>query len=133
MMTLTQRLKHLNWKLILPLALIALVRPLMSITGLSDTLGKPTTPIILTIVITIVWVGAVFLKKEPHPIETLVAVGVLYALFAIILSGILSPLMTGQLQGPLANPIGIISVLVTNIIWGLVAGTLATLLNKILD
>lgn len=108
--------KTLNWKLISTLSIIALVRPFMSILGISDALGKPVASITATILITIIWITTVYLTQDSHPIVTLVFTGIGYAILAIIMSGILSPILTGHLQGPLTNPRGIVSVLLTNVI-----------------
>lgn len=123
--------KELNWKLISVLSIIALVRPFMSILGISDAIGKPVASITATILITIVWITTVYITRNSQPILTLVFVGIGYAILAIIISGILSPILTGHLQGPLTNPFAIVSVLITNVIWGLIAGLIATVLLKI--
>ncbi|MCF1618365.1 hypothetical protein LQF63_12085 [Tetragenococcus koreensis] len=120
----------LNWRLIATLSIVALARPLMSILGISDALGKPAASITATILITIVWVATVYFKQVSQPILTLVFVGIGYAILAILISGILSPILTGHLQGPLANPFAIISILMTNIVWGLVAGLIVITLNR---
>lgn len=123
--------KLLNWRLIIVLALIALIRPLMSITGISGVLGKPVASITATLAISIIWIAAVTIKKESQPVTTLIITGIAYAVFAIILSGILSPIFIGTLQGPLTNPFAIISMFMTNIIWGFITGSIAALLLKI--
>jgi hypothetical protein len=110
--------KKLNWKLISVLSIIALVRPFMSIFGISDAIGKPVASITATILITIVWITTVYIKQDSQPILTLVFAGIGYAVLAIIISGILSPILTKHLQGPLTNPFAIVSILVTNAIWG---------------
>lgn len=126
----TSTLRRLHGPLVVGLAVLALVRPLFSILGLSDTLGKPATPLILTGLVTVVWVLAVGLSRVSHPVLTLVAVGLTYAVASIVLSAVLSPILTGELQGPLAMPLAIIPVLITNAIWGLVAGGLALLVRR---
>lgn len=123
--------KRLNWKLIAVLSIIALVRPFMSILGISDAIGKPAASITATILITIVWITAVYIKQDSQPILTLVFVGIGYAILAIIISGILSPILTGHLRGPLTNPFAIISVLATNAIWGLITGLITSSLLKV--
>lgn len=123
--------KRLNWKLIAVLSFIALVRPLMSTFGISDAIGQPFASITVTIIISIVWIITIFIKRDSRPILTLISVGIGYGILAIIMSGIFSPILTGQLQGPLTNPVGILSVLVTNAIWGLITGLIATALLKI--
>lgn len=123
-------LRRPSWPLVLVLAAVALVRPLFSIVGLNEALGKPATPIVLTVTVTMVWVLVVGLSRARHPVLTLVAAGLAYAVASIVLSGVLSPILTGELQGPLAMPLAIVPVLVTNAIWGLLAGGLALLVRR---
>jgi hypothetical protein len=42
---LRQRVMSLHWPLVVGLGVLALVRPLMSIVGLTDELGRPLTPL----------------------------------------------------------------------------------------
>lgn len=123
--------KILNWKLIATLSALALIRPIMSMLNISDTIGKPFASITTTIVISIVWILTVIIKKDSQPLLTLLFTGIGYGILAIIMSGIFSPILTGHLQGPLTNPIAIVSVLVTNAIWGLITGLTARILLKI--
>lgn len=130
-MTPNSRKNTVNVPLIIGLAVLALVRPLFSITGLSDTLGKPATPIILTVVISVLWILIVGLSRVRNPLLTLVFAGLTYAVLSILLSAVLSPILHGELQGPLANPIAIVYVLATNAVWGLITGALALGLQRI--
>lgn len=127
----TPLLQRLNWPLVIGLTAIALIRPLMSIAGLDDALGKPATPLVLTALISLTWILVVGLSRVREPVMTLVAVGVAYGLMAIVISGILSPILTGHLQGPLATPIAIIPLFVTNAVWGAVCGALALGLRRV--
>jgi hypothetical protein len=126
-------LKQLRWPLILGLGAFALLRPLLSMSGLMDTLGKPQTPLLATLVVSVVWIAVVALLDVARPLLTLVFAGLAYGLFTIVLSSIMSPFLTGQVQGPLATPfgVGIVAVLIVNAIWGAVAGTLALLVQQI--
>lgn len=121
----------LNVPLIIGLAVLALVRPLFSIIGLSDTLGKPATPIVLTVVISVLWILIVGLSRVRNPLLTLVFAGLAYAVLSILLSAVLSPILHGELQGPLTNPFAIVYVLATNAVWGLITGALALGLQRI--
>lgn len=123
--------RDLNWPLVLGLAALALVRPLFSIVGLSDALGKPATPLLLTAAVTLAWVLTVGLSEVRRPVATLVAAGLAYAVGVIVLSAVLSPILSGELQGPLAMPLAIIPLFVTNAIWGLIAGAMALLLQQL--
>lgn len=115
-----------NQLLIIILGTIAILRPLSKITGLihlfpTDRMGS----ILLTILISALWFGSVLFKQVEHPVIVLACSGVVYASGAILLSAILSPLLTGSLQGPITNPFALVSVLVTNVLWGVVVGCLA--------
>lgn len=132
-MTLSTLIARLNWPLVLGLAALALIRPLFSIVGLSDALGKPGTPLVLTATITLTWALVVGLNQVREPVVTLVASGLAYAVMVIGLSAVLSPILTGELQGPLAMPLAIIPLLVTNALWGVAAGGLALLIRGLRD
>lgn len=49
-----EHLKTLHWPLILSLAAVALIRPLKSIVGLMDDIGRPLTPPVVTLVISLI-------------------------------------------------------------------------------
>ncbi|WP_026702216.1 hypothetical protein [Salibacterium aidingense] len=119
----------LNWPLIFVLAGAALIRPSASMLGLLEAIGQPAASIIITIFITIVWIGVTAAKQEA-PLSTLLCTGLMYGIYAIVLSGVLSPILLGEIQGPLTNPFAVVSVLVTNGIWGLAAGGITALINK---
>lgn len=115
-----------NKLLILILGTIAVLRPLTKITGLihlfpTDKAGS----IILTVLISVVWLGTVLFKQVDHPVVVLATASLIYAIWAILLSAVLSPLLTGSLQGPITNPFALVSVIVTNLLWGAVVGLIA--------
>ncbi|GIP31816.1 hypothetical protein [Paenibacillus sp. J2TS4] len=114
------------WPLILALGALALIRPIMSMLGLLERIGQPFASIIVTLIITFIWILVVVFARVRQPLVVLLFTGITYGGFAILISAILSPILTGQLQGPLTNPFAVISVLVTNAIWGLLAGLLAS-------
>lgn len=60
---------NLNRNLIITLAMVALIRPLMSIIGISEIVGKPVASITSTIVISIIWIAAVTIKNEKDAIR----------------------------------------------------------------
>ncbi|MFW6642122.1 hypothetical protein ACOALZ_19020 [Nocardiopsis algeriensis] len=126
------RIKSLPWLLVLGLGALALVRPLVRIVeDQLDVSGPSSVPIVITLVISAVWVMAVGLSRTAHPVLTLLFTGLTYAVLSIILSGILSPILAGELQGPLSMPIAIIPILLVNATWGLAAGGLALLLQHL--
>src|SRR5690606_23396792 len=100
-----------NLRLIVGLGALALIRPIMKITGIMDIIGQQFGSILMTALISLAWIAIVLIKKVANPVTILVFAGLSYAVFAIVLSGILSPMLHGELQGPLTNPLAIISVL----------------------
>lgn len=122
----------LQWPLIIGLGAFALIRPLVRVVEhqLGADMGV-AAPIILTVLISVVWVAVVGFSKARHPVLTLLFTGLTYAVLSIILSGILSPILDGRLEGPLANPIAIVPVLLINAAWGLAAGGLALLTQRL--
>jgi len=118
--------------LIVVLAVIACVRPIMSILGLMEQIGQPTASLAATAIITLAWIAVVVHARIRQPIVILMSAGIVYALLAIVMSAMLSPMLTGHLQGPITNPFAIVSMLITNAIWGIVAGLLSTVLMRVL-
>ncbi len=117
--------RSLSWPLVLCLGALALVRPLMNVTGLADAIGRPAAPLLATLVLSVVWVVAIVVARPPAPLATGIAVGLAYGVLAIVLSAVLSPILTGELQGPVANPFAIVPMLLTNAVWGALAGLAA--------
>lgn len=120
-------LGELSWPVAVGLGVLALARPVMSMVGVMDQLGKPLAPVLVTLAISAVWVAVVGLDRVRHPVLTLGCAGLVYGVLAIVLSAIFSPLLNGQLQGPLATPggVGVFATLVVNALWGLVVGMVA--------
>ena len=109
----------------LGLGAIALVRPLARITGADESLGAPAGSLLLTLLVTAVWVAIVGLGRVPRPVLTLTLAGLVYGLAVVPLSAVASTALTGTLQGPIAVPFAIVPILATNAVWGAVAGLLA--------
>jgi hypothetical protein len=124
-------LKQLHWPLIVGLGALALIRPVLSITGLMDGLGRPFGPVLITILISLAWLAIVVLVRVRQPLLTLICAGISYGVFAILISAVVSPVLTGQLSGPLTNPIAVVAVLLTNAIWGAVVGVCALALHAL--
>ncbi|WP_461156163.1 hypothetical protein [Saccharopolyspora tripterygii] len=118
---------RLNWSLIVLLGMFALVRLLLNITGGMDLIGRPVGPVLLTVLISVVWVAVVVWRRSPRPVLTLTCAGLVYAVLAVALSAVLSPVLDGELTGPLATPggIGVVMMLVVNAGWGAAAGLVA--------
>lgn len=120
-----QKLDQLHWGLILGLGALALIRPLLNIVGLMDGLGRPFGPLLITGLISLVWLVIVVTSNVRQPLLTLVWTGIAYGVFAILLSAFLSPILDGALRGPLTNPFALLSVLITNAMWGGAVGLVA--------
>lgn len=113
------------WPLVVSLGALALVRPLMSVTGVTEAIGAPWAQLGVTLLVTAAWVVAVVVAHVPRPFVTLVCAGVAYGVLAILLGAVLSPLLGEGFQGPLTHPLAVVSVLAVNAVWGAVAGGLA--------
>lgn len=124
-------INRLHWPLIIGLGALALVRPFMNLTGLMDLIGRPAGPLLTTLLISLVWLGVVWIARVRQPLLTLLFAGLTYGIFAMILSALLSPILTGQLQGPLTNPFAFVAVLITNALWGALVGLAALALQAI--
>lgn len=119
-----------NKLLIIGLGALALVRPVMKMTGVMDLIGQQFGSILMTILISLAWLAIVWAKRVANPVAVLVGAGLSYAVFAIVLSRIASPILDGKLQGPLTNPLALVSVLITNAIWGLLVGVIAKAMGR---
>lgn len=122
--------EKLNWSFIISLAALALIRPLMSMLGWLEGIGQPAASISVTLVITLTWIAIAVIGRVEEPLIQLTFTGVAYGVLAIVISAIMSPILDGELKGPITNPFAIVSVLVTNGIWGLCAGLIAKAIMK---
>ncbi len=125
----------LRWGVIFTLAILGLVRPLLSIAGAYEFLGGAVGRVVVTILIAAVWVSVVVIGRVPNPLLTLVAVGGIYGVFAIVLQQIIwNVFLGGAPEGaPSSAPILVISwisIIVINTIWGAVLGLLAVGLRR---
>lgn len=116
------KFEQLPWALIIGLGALALIRPLLNITGLMDALGRPLGPLLVTGLISLAWLVIVVWVRPHQLLLTLVCTGVVYGIFALVLSAFLSPILTGRWAGPLTNPWATVAVLVTNGLWGAMVG-----------
>ena len=115
--------------LVVALGAFALVRPLLSVTGLAESWGRPATPLVATALITAVWVAVVVATQQRRPVVTLVGAGLVYAVASSVLAAILSPFIDGRLEGPLSFPPALFAVLWVNALWGAIAGVIASFLS----
>jgi hypothetical protein len=124
------KLQQLHWPLIMGMGALALIRPLMNITGWMGGLGRPFGPLFVSGLISLAWLAIVVIFRVRQPLLTLIFTGMTYGVFSFGLGAILSPLLTGEVFGPLARPFilpfALVSVLTTNAIWGAGVGLLAS-------
>jgi hypothetical protein len=124
-------LRHrLNWPLVLTPAAMALIRPLSSITGLSDSLGNPATPLSLTAAIFAAWIGIGVLSRVRDPLLTLIAAGLTYALAPSCSAECSPSSWMENWKAPSPNPQAIVPVSMTNAAWGALCGICALGLRR---
>lgn len=111
-----------SWPLVILLGVVALARPLARITDAADS---QVGVLLLTLVVTAVWVLVVGLGRTSRPVLTLTLAGVAYVVMTLPLSAVLSTVLDGSFSGPLANPVAIVPLLAVNAAWGALAGVLA--------
>ncbi|MDT0268185.1 hypothetical protein RM844_18030 [Streptomyces sp. DSM 44915] len=119
-----RRLRTLNWPLVVLLVLLALARPLASVAGLGDVLGRPLTPWLLIGAVSVVWVLLTNRRPEPDPMTTLTVTGLGHGL-SVILVGAVHSLATGDWQAPLEQPLSLAPILVVSAGWGALCGLAA--------
>jgi hypothetical protein len=128
-----------RWELIVPLAFLALARPLLSIAGAYETLGGGALgPLLVTALLAVVWVATVVLTRAPKPLVTLLLVGALYGLLAIALQQLLWNLSPGGVpeEAPSSTPVLVVSwasILATNAIWGALLGLVAAGIRRLVE
>jgi len=120
----------LPWGLIVVLGSSALVRPMLSILGAYDALGsagRPWGPLVVTAVVSVVWVAVVVARRLGRPVATLTLAGIAYAVLAVLLNLSLQPALESAQAIP---PAGVVAMLVTNGVHGAVLGLIATALLR---
>lgn len=126
------KIKTLNWPLVVGLGALALIRPLdRIIEDQAEITHHPATSVLITVGISVAWILIVGFSRIREPLLTLVFTGLSYGVLSLLLSAVLSPILIGHLDGPLANPAGLVPALAVNAIWGLLCGVLALGLQRI--
>lgn len=120
-----QRMRRIDWPLVIGMGCLALVHPLLNITGLMDVLGRPLGPWLVTALVSAVWVATVVLGRVRDPLATLALTGLTAGLAVLVVSAVLAPAFIPRPGGLLASPITVVAVLGTNTLWGTLAGLAA--------
>jgi hypothetical protein len=127
-----KQLRHYDWSLIAELGCLALVHPLLNITGLMELLGRPAGPWLVTALVSAIWVATVVLGRVHAPLATLTLTGLAAGLAVLAVSALVTPALTGWPSPVILNPIAVIAVLATNTLWGALAGFVAVALRQAL-
>jgi hypothetical protein len=122
-----------DWPLVAALALLGLVRPLLSILGVYGRVGSPWLSLVVTVIIAAVWIGVVVVWRIPHPFLTLVLAGGLYGAFALVLQQFLARVLSFANAPETLPAFGVVSIIVTNLVWGAVLGAIAAGLRRARD
>lgn len=127
-----ETLKHLPWKLILILALLLMIRPVLSILGVFDRLGSWAPPVV-TILVDISWLVIAVKQRLKRPVLTLAMAGVAYGVISTLLAIVIQSFQ----PSPEAPSIAILAtgVLLANVlingVWGAALGFLASLFVRV--
>jgi len=117
-----EQLRQLPWKLVFVLALIQLIRPILSTAGFFDGF-KPQGPIIATAVIALIWVGVAVKGKVREPVKVLALAGATYAVIGVAMAVLLQTFFTWSPEETASIPLlltaGLVGGIVVNVIWGL--------------
>ncbi|NUO59928.1 MAG: hypothetical protein HOV71_25290 [Hamadaea sp.] len=125
-------LRRLPWPLILGLGGLALVHPLISVTGLADTFGDAVTHLSVLAAISVIWIAVVGLSRVERPVLTLTAAGSAYGVIELAIGGVVGVFADDPSTGLDLSLLGfaLIPVLLTNGIWGAFTGLIALLVQR---
>lgn len=77
-----------NWNLVVPLAGLGLLRPVVTLLGVDDTIDGPWVLIVVTALVAVVWIVVAVRQDVKRPVAALATAGALsglFGLFAIVL------------------------------------------------
>jgi hypothetical protein len=119
--------------LIFILALIQLIRPIMSTAGLFDNF-RPQGPIIATALIALIWVGVAVLGNVREPVKVLAMAGAAYAIIGVAMAVFLQTFFTWSPEETASVPLlltaGLVGGIVVNVLWGAFLGFVAIGIKK---
>lgn len=104
---------------------------MLSIIGAYDggPLAKPVGPLLMTALISLVWVAAAVWLKVRNPVLTLAVAGIAYAVFAILLNWSLQPFLASAETIPLP---GHLAMLLFNAAQGAILGLIALGIQRLI-
>ncbi|MGJ7907889.1 hypothetical protein ACOQFL_15575 [Actinopolyspora sp. H202] len=121
----------LPWVTIVALGILGLIQPALGILRVYETLGRPWSPIVVTVLVAAVWVVVVVLRRTARPVLTLTIVGTLYGVLTIALNWIVRIVLYGS-SAPLPGP-AIASIVLANLLGGALLGLLALVILRIMS
>ena len=124
--------RELRWPVIIGLGAVGLARPILSVAGVYDddgALPKPGGPLLLTAVISLIWLVAAVVLRLKQPVLSLALVGVAYSVLAILMNLVLQPILDSAESIPVP---GMIAMTITNAIQGAILGLIAWLILRAL-
>jgi drug/metabolite transporter (DMT)-like permease len=128
-----EQLRRLPWKLIFILALVQLIRPILSTAGFFDGF-RPQGPIIATALIALIWVGTAVIENVREPVKVLAMAGATYAVIGVAMAVFLQTFFTWSPEETASIPLlltaGLIGGIVVNVIWGALLGLVAIGIKK---
>ena len=128
-----EQLRQLPWKLIFILALIQLIRPILSTAGFFDNF-RPEGPLIATALIALTWISVVVIGDVREPVKVLAMAGATYAVIGVAMAIFLQTFFTWSPEESVSIPLllsaGLIGGIVVNVIWGAFLGFVAIGINK---
>jgi hypothetical protein len=123
--------KDLRWWPAITLGAVALIRPILSVVGVykhPGLLHEPAGPLILTALLSLLWIVVAVALRLESPTLTLTVAGLVYALLALLMNLALQPFLDTAELIPVA---GIISMIITNALQGAVLGLIASLILRL--
>src|SRR5918993_3460815 len=124
-----EQLRQSPWKLIFLLAVVQLIRPILSTAGFFDDF-RPQGPLIATALIALIWVGVAVIGNVREPAKDLAMAGATYAVIGVAMAVFLQTFFTWSPEETASIPLlltaGLIGGMVVNVLWGALLGLVAT-------
>ena len=128
-----EQLRQSPWKLIFLLAVVQLIRPILSTAGFFDNF-RPQGPLIATALIALIWIGVAVIGNVREPVKVLAMAGATYAVLGVGMAVFLQAFFTWSPEETASIPLlltaGLIGGIVVNVIWGALLGFVATGIKK---
>jgi hypothetical protein len=128
-----EQLRQSPWKLLFLLAVVQLIRPILSTAGFFDNF-RPQGPLIATALIALIWIGVAVIGNVREPVKVLAMAGATYAVFGVGMAVFLQAFFTWSPEETASIPLlltaGLIGGIVVNVIWGALLGFVAIGIKK---